>query len=444
VQIGGLTARLNRLPGYQWFVLFTLICLGVLCARESQRISSAHLWAEDGTVFLAGALGQGASSLLEPYAGYFHTVSRLMALVGIHLVDLTYYPIYTRILCLLMTALIFASFTQKAYEWLMPSVFFRGLVAILFCLVPGTSEVFGNPTNIHWILYLYLWLLALKPGSQVYSGWEMALIFLCVVSTGESLVLVPMVLWRLYQQRQLFGKLKMSQSGSDLFFLCALVGMAVINFVIREHHEREPFVGISKLLETVIVTTGTSFFYLPILGPGLYEEISAYMGKNMIKAVGLLAVFYALSHIVKQKGRAGWTFILSLGCAFGVPLLTFIVRPISIHWFGRLRLPADHFSHRYYFLLAPMGVLIWAVFAGGQKLSSLRSRIVGFFLLSMMFFGGMRFFKFPPMGSNLVWKEDVKSLISSLKLGCPKGVTIPIYPEGWQFSYSSSKTEVCP
>lgn len=444
MQVRKLIDRFNSLSERQRFALLSLLCFLILVLRLRKRFIFPHLWAEDGTPFLSEALSQGFDSLLNPYGGYFHSVSRLIAILGVSIVDLTWYPIYTMLVCLVFTSLIFATITRSTYDWLLPQYGLRIAVAVLFCLVPGSSEVFGNPTNFHWILYVYLWLLTLKAPFHKHNVWELFFIIMCVLSMGESIVLVPLVVWRLFQQWKVSKKFNRA-SISDWFFLIAILGTAALNFYIRQSQPKEAMGSLGAIFECAIVTIAQNFFYLPLLGPELYIQVAPLMEKSFHQGLGVAVVVFALIWIYRKRGAAGMTFVLALLCAFGLPLLTFFVRPGSVGWLGRLVLEyGSEFGHRYYFLLAPMAVMLWAMVMSVLKQSFPWGKNVAFVLGIMIFQGGIPYIKVKAFGKDLVWREDVKRLKSSIETGCPQHVVVPIYPKGWQVSYHSNKVALCP
>src|SRR4051812_14917064 len=59
--------------------LALLLCSLLVLWRALPRLTSAHLWAEDGAVFLPQALELGARAVFLPHAGYFQLLPRLVA-----------------------------------------------------------------------------------------------------------------------------------------------------------------------------------------------------------------------------------------------------------------------------------------------------------------------------------------------------------------------------
>src|SRR3954469_13020568 len=72
-------ARAIVRPALRWTVA---ACGGILFARRPDMVLNPQFWAEDGPVFFAQARIHGIAALVEPYAGYFHTVLRLVAWIA--------------------------------------------------------------------------------------------------------------------------------------------------------------------------------------------------------------------------------------------------------------------------------------------------------------------------------------------------------------------------
>ena len=143
-------------------VLLTLI----MFIRNISSITNAQLWAEDANVFLQGCLDYGVKSLFMPYAGYLHTIPRLIMILSYELSNLLnkgifLVPYFSVLLSTIIGAYCIGYICSKSFSWL-ASLGFRILIALLLCFVPQTGEIYYNPTNLHWLLGYFLFLISIN------------------------------------------------------------------------------------------------------------------------------------------------------------------------------------------------------------------------------------------------------------------------------------------
>ncbi len=141
------------------------------------------LWAEDGAVFLGGALAHGFfDTVSTPYAEYLVVTPRLIAEVG------TLVPLHDAAVAMnLMTVVVIA--LSGLAVWFasaghIHSPYLRALLAALMILSPvGTIEVVATPTNIAWYMtFAVFWLLFWRPKTT----WGACLGGLLILATGLS------------------------------------------------------------------------------------------------------------------------------------------------------------------------------------------------------------------------------------------------------------------
>jgi len=76
------------------YLAFFFLVLVVLFMKigDVNFLDGRYLWAEDGNVFVNGALSMGWESIFNPYAGYIHLYPRLISFFAVQL-DLRFLPI---------------------------------------------------------------------------------------------------------------------------------------------------------------------------------------------------------------------------------------------------------------------------------------------------------------------------------------------------------------
>jgi len=157
----------------------------------------ATLWAEDGALFLAQAsVEPWAQNVLAPYAGYLHTLPRLVADLVVAVVPTAWWaPTTTALSCALLgTAVAGVVLLTRGLAGL-PARTALGLVTV--CAPLLALEVVGNLANVHWLLlWLMPWMMLADGGGRV-RRWALALATLLVVTTEiQALALAPLLLWR--------------------------------------------------------------------------------------------------------------------------------------------------------------------------------------------------------------------------------------------------------
>lgn len=178
-------------------------CAVILFARRPDMVLNPQFWAEDGPVFFAQARAHGAAALLEPSAGYYHTVLRGVAWIAGHFDPLLAPALFVAAAAFL--TLYVAALTQSP-RFALPS---SAGYALAIVLVPDAREVLLNLTNLQWILAVGL--LAVLLSRDAETGWQRAHDFAAVTAlslTGPfSVAFLPLFAWRALRRRTRFSVL---------------------------------------------------------------------------------------------------------------------------------------------------------------------------------------------------------------------------------------------
>jgi hypothetical protein len=183
------------------------LALGTLIqiARQTGAGSLATVYAEDGTVFLAGALSHhlGVAAMPEPYMGYVHVLPRMMAAIAIASPLRWAAVVLSGGSALVVSALALLVFRASGGH--LRSTLARGLLAATLIFLPvATAEVLDNVANLHWFLiFAAFWILLWKTDHV----WEITLgvvvVFLSGASDPLSLLLTPVAVIRVLTLRGL-------------------------------------------------------------------------------------------------------------------------------------------------------------------------------------------------------------------------------------------------
>lgn len=180
-------------------VIVSVVALGAVLQLFRLGPSTAvdSLWAEDGPVFLGGALTHGFfDSLSNPYAEYLVVMPRLIGEVGaavpLHDAPLAMNLATVAVIALCGVAVWFASAGH------IHSPYLRALLAALMVLCPvSTIEAVATPTNIAWYMtFAVFWLLLWRPRTTWGACLGGLLVFVTGLSTPGTLFFAPIVLLR--------------------------------------------------------------------------------------------------------------------------------------------------------------------------------------------------------------------------------------------------------
>ena len=162
----------------------------------------ATVWAEDGRLFLFEAWDLGARSLWHPYAGYLHTVPRLLAMVAtvlpVRLVDAWFSLASGGIVAGLATYGWFASASLLTTRWARTT-----LAAFVVLCSWGAYETLANITNLHY--YLMAGGVLALADTRGGRGRQALGSVVCLAATLSSIfapLLGPVVAWRLWRDRR--------------------------------------------------------------------------------------------------------------------------------------------------------------------------------------------------------------------------------------------------
>jgi hypothetical protein len=182
-----------RLNG--WVLAILAVALGL---RHASALHTPQLWAEDGSIFLLNNEADGARALFTPYAGYLHTLPRLIAWTASHVLDVRWWPaFYNWAAFAIWLAVIARTFSHRlplpAKPW----------IALTFFLGPQSGEILFNITNLQWItgLALVQTLLSARPTSHAQRIGDAVWLVLIGLTGPFVIILLPLLAWRWWRDR---------------------------------------------------------------------------------------------------------------------------------------------------------------------------------------------------------------------------------------------------
>lgn len=165
----------------------------ILFSRKPDSLLNPQFWAEDGRNWYADAYNVGPiASFFTTEAGYYQTISRLIA-AGSLAVPLEYAPLVFNASAILIQVAVAIFIVSDRCKPLLEDFKARGLLALMYLLLPNAWEVFGNLTNSQWHLALLVCLVivASEPRSNAERVFDVAVAILAALSGPFCLLLLP-------------------------------------------------------------------------------------------------------------------------------------------------------------------------------------------------------------------------------------------------------------
>lgn len=141
-----------------------LLALALLFLKSPDAILAPQFWAEDGPVFFAAQFGRDWPQLLTPYAGYLHTVTRLVAWIASGF-EPAQAPLVYNALALVIDAACIAWVSLRLAPW-----FARWALFLSFFIVPSSGDIFGTATNVQWFMQFALAAACFAPSAAPHAA----------------------------------------------------------------------------------------------------------------------------------------------------------------------------------------------------------------------------------------------------------------------------------
>lgn len=448
------TSAMRFFASHQYLFAF-ILALTLLLFLGWGRFIHPEFFAEGGAIFLANALNDGWPSLFYSYDGFLHVFPRLIVLIGLSTVPIQHLAQFTVAVCFLVAASISALIVRSEYRWIIPSDVARWGICVLLCLTPGLFEMLGNLPTLHYMLFMLVGIILLKNPASTISPIEMIAVALTVLSTGLTVTLIPLALFRVIAKK-LFSRQLSTVSQPTLSTIqpeWVLVLLLIIPSVWAAGHlllnpasaaMKPGYVplDLNDLFEGLVNMSTIYFLLFPLAGNYTVNEILLY--------VSPLPVFIPLALVIAKLINQRWeenqifaTFIvLWLMGMTAIPVMIFILRPDGFNFFliDKFWLNMSWWM-RYNYLVAVPGILLWFILLRPTNLSLVKKKASVFILiiLSSGIFHAQYSFQIGRYTDRELWKEASVKLQKSFAAGCPRNFTINIYPN-IDFQYKNRKS----
>ncbi|WP_226656274.1 hypothetical protein [Leifsonia sp. LS1] len=186
-----------------WWALGLFVAGTAICVFRIPAGGLNALWAEDGNVFVTGALhGDFGSALLTPFNGYLHVVPRVVVGVLAAVIPLSVLPAAVSVSACAITAAAATLMFVVLRERLPSRIVRLSIWAAVVAMPVGDVETNGSIANAHWYLLCAMFAVLVTRWASV--SWTLvtaAVVFLTITSDPLALVFTPLVLLQTFDTR---------------------------------------------------------------------------------------------------------------------------------------------------------------------------------------------------------------------------------------------------
>ncbi|HEX3605761.1 MAG TPA: hypothetical protein VH134_07540 [Candidatus Dormibacteraeota bacterium] len=388
--------------------------VAVLVARRPDAVTHPQIWAEDGTIWFADAYNRGASTLLDPHAGYLALLPRAVALLAVaaglgHAAQL-----FTAVGLLLQIAPAVFILSRR-FDALIPSLPARCALGLAYLLIPD-AEAHANLANAQWHLavLMLMVLVAAPPRGRPGAAGDLVVIAAGGLTAAVGIVLAPIavVRWLVVRTRW-----------SAVLAVVAVVTAAIQVVSVLTHPAARGTAPLGAGVRTLVrIVTDR------VVVPGLVGEqnpslFSVHWWHGLLGAAAVTAATLALALWALRRGPWELRLLLGFGgLALGLALLSPLVAPTGDQWAALL---AGDTATRYFLLptVALWGALVWAV----SRLPRRARPVVGGTLAVVLVTGVALQLPYPPLVDRHPAQQA--ATLRSAAPGTP--VDLLINPAGW-------------
>lgn len=291
-------------------LLAALICL----AKFPQRVFHGYLWAEDGVVFIKESAESAIVALWTPYAGYLHTVPRIIVGAWSLLAEPAKFPHGFAWTCIAVYFLVGVSLFRLSRRFFSAGIAgdaASAAVALLPFLVPQSGEIYITVTNLQWFLAPVLAFLLADMCGGIDSVARRIGIFLLSATGPFGVMMLPLAgaLWYFKRQTRLAAALP---------YLVACTLQIASYVATSKAQPSAPLAGYSLLRDFAYGTIGEVFtplspltfsqhpkFFTAIFSVALFAALFSRLSTVRI-ALPFLAIAFALWLVgISRQGTPG-------------------------------------------------------------------------------------------------------------------------------------------
>ena len=407
--------KLEKSYGNRFLFIAPLISFLIVFSRRPDAILNPQFWAEDGTVWYADAYNHGAIySFSAPVAGYYQTISRLVAVVS-QAFPLGFAPLIFNLAAIFCKILVVNFLLSSRFSNLIPTLAGRMLVAFIYLALPHSNETHANLTNAQWHLALlsFLIIAAAPSDKTLWKIFDVAIILISALSGPFCLLLLPVAAIKWLKTRE-----------NWTLILMAILGLASViqlsSLLTTDRPSAQPLGANFGLFLQII---GGHLFLNTIIGDRNYSRLFSRSLWNEWAAipVNLLGFALLIYAFIKSNLELRLLIFFSFLIAFGA-LVSPAASSSMPQWIS-LAMPGT--GSRYWLIPIFCCFLTLLYLAQNTKISVVRYACVALLFLSLS--GIVTDWKYPRF-TNFEFQKYAAEFENA-----PAGqeVVIPINPEPW-------------
>ncbi|MDR1009191.1 MAG: hypothetical protein LBL52_02975 [Rickettsiales bacterium] len=190
---------------------------------------------------------------------------------------------------------------RREYEWLVPQTWLRGVLALLLALAPAGKDAYMGLLDWHYILWIWLLFLGLRPIGRKLSRFEIVLLPLAMLTSGECVSLLPV-----YAARAMYDSGARKQ---DISIVLGMLALSVLLFCTRSAEWNmwyKRFFGLPLDIEFNFHKSGSIG-----LSQVSFKGVLNALNKVFFDSVVMFAWFGRLSRYIAPYG---WLFVSFFMC----------------------------------------------------------------------------------------------------------------------------------
>lgn len=416
------------------WITFGLTALIVL-QRGWERLLHADLWGEDGAVFLAQAMEQGARSLFVPQAGSYFTAERLVTLGALQVLPLAWIPTAITAVCMAVFAFAVSRIATEDYAWLIRSPSARVATAAAVCLLPGLHEMLGNLCNLNWFLFAWLALVGLRDPAHPLRWRDQVVALGVSLSIGTAILLVPLFLWRLVHAAR-----QRTTWRAEALALGIII-VAGVGLPLLAGGARPPASEISSPTQVARLWYDHAA-RLGALTPWLGDRATtaaSYRAPDVVRAAKIAVLVFFVVWTWRRRFDPATQAVVAL--VLGVSawtVLAMLSRPYALPYFYDVG-PWLYLS-RYSFIMSFAGVVYWVVALQPAREGTGAASTALWVFLALNLILPLHRFHLPRLGAEARWAAAVPALQRARARDCAEVVEVRQYPDPWTFAVRVGST----
>lgn len=270
----------------------SIISFLLIFSRRPDAILNPQFWAEDGKVWYADAYHHGLIySLTSPVAGYYQTISRLVAVFA-QIFPFAYAPLIFNLAAILIKIVVVNFILSSRLSASVPNFSLRVLLAFLYLALPHSHETNANLTNAQWHLALLSFLIIVAAPSEKiwWKIFDGTMLLISALSGPFCLLLLPIAAVKFFVKREKW---------TFLLLTILTVGslLQISSIMTTERPSSQP---LGATVELFLKIVGGHWFVATVVGEKIYYRMINWSLWNadsafFISLAGFAALLYAFA-----------------------------------------------------------------------------------------------------------------------------------------------------